>query len=96
MERDCGVCVPGHGLARLGAINKLNFDTHLDIIADEIDVLGSAVLGLTIITNGDSPLVHVLQLSAEYTNGKAPPWCVCLAATSASGKGSSGTIISIQ
>ena len=36
---------------------------------------------LTIITNGDSPLVHALQLSAEHTNGKAPPWCVCLAAT---------------
>ncbi len=41
----------------------------------------AAVLGLTIITDGDSPLVDVLKLNAEHTNGKAPPWCVCLAAT---------------
>lgn len=41
----------------------------------------AAVLGLTIITSGDSTLIGVLQLDYQYASGKAPPWCVCLAAT---------------
>jgi hypothetical protein len=41
----------------------------------------AAILGLTIITSGDSPLIGALQLDYQYSSGKAPPWCVCLAAT---------------
>jgi len=41
----------------------------------------AAVLGLTVITNGDSSLVSTLQLDQQYSSGKAPPWCICLAAT---------------
>ena len=41
----------------------------------------AAVLGLTIITSGDSPLIGALQLDYQYQNRKAQPWCVCLAAT---------------
>ncbi|QDU31444.1 hypothetical protein ETAA8_66020 [Anatilimnocola aggregata] len=41
----------------------------------------AAVLGLTIITSGDSPLIGALQLDYQYSSGKAPPWCVCMAAT---------------
>lgn len=41
----------------------------------------AAILGLTVITNGDSSLVSTLQLDQQYSSGKAPPWCICLAAT---------------
>lgn len=43
--------------------------------------LYAAVLGLTVITGGDSSLVSTLHLDQQYNTGKAPPWCVCLAAT---------------
>lgn len=41
----------------------------------------AAILGLTIITNGNSALVSTLDLDQQYATGKAPPWCICLAAT---------------
>lgn len=41
----------------------------------------AAVLGLTVITNGDSSLIGTLQLDQQYSSNKAPAWCVCLAAT---------------
>jgi hypothetical protein len=44
----------------------------------------AAVLGLTVITGGDSTLISALQLEFQYASGKAPLWCVCLAATYAS------------
>jgi hypothetical protein len=44
----------------------------------------AAVLGLTVITGGDSTLIDALQLGFQYTSGKAPLWCLCLAATYAS------------
>ncbi|WP_425616427.1 hypothetical protein NA78x_000073 [Anatilimnocola sp. NA78] len=40
----------------------------------------AAALGLTIITSGDSPLISALGLDAQYASGKAPPWCMCMAA----------------
>ena len=43
--------------------------------------LYAAVLGLTVITGGNSSLVDVLHLDQQYNTGKAPPWCLCLAAT---------------
>lgn len=46
-----------------------------------LSAIYAAVLGLTIITRGDSTLIGVLQLDYQYASGKAPPWCVCLAAT---------------
>jgi len=44
----------------------------------------AAVLGLTIITSGDSPLISALDLHFQYSSGKAPPWCICMAAIYAS------------
>jgi hypothetical protein len=41
----------------------------------------AAVLGLTIITKGNSSLIDTLQLGQQYSGNKAQPWCVCLAAT---------------
>jgi hypothetical protein len=41
----------------------------------------AAILGLTIITGGDSTLISTLQLDFQYASGKAPPWCVCMSAT---------------
>lgn len=41
----------------------------------------AAVLGLTIITSGDSPIIEALKIEQQYSSGKAPMWCVCLAAT---------------
>ena len=41
----------------------------------------AAVLGLTIITHGNSSLISELQLDQYSSGSKTPPWCVCLAAT---------------
>lgn len=41
----------------------------------------AGVLGLTIITGANSSLIAALNLDQQYSSGKAPPWCVCLAAT---------------
>ena len=34
---------------------------------------------ITVITGGDSSLVSTLHLDQQYSTGKAPPWCICLA-----------------
>jgi hypothetical protein len=41
----------------------------------------AGVLGLTIITGANSSLIAALNLDQQYNSGKAPPWCICLAAT---------------
>ena len=43
--------------------------------------LYAALLGLTVITGGNSTLIDALDLDVQYASGKAPMWCVCLAAT---------------
>jgi hypothetical protein len=46
-----------------------------------IAAIYAAVLGLTVITRGDSPLIDALQLNYQYSSGKAAPWSVCMAST---------------
>jgi hypothetical protein len=46
-----------------------------------IAAIYAAVLGLTVITRGDSPLIDALQLNYQYSSGKAAPWSVCMAFT---------------
>ncbi len=41
----------------------------------------AAVLGLTVITHGDSSLINTLQLDQQISAKKVPAWCICLAAT---------------
>lgn len=43
--------------------------------------LYAAILGLTVITGANSSLLESLNLDQQYDSGKAPPWCICLAAT---------------
>ncbi|WP_254510493.1 hypothetical protein [Anatilimnocola floriformis] len=40
----------------------------------------AALLGLTIMTSGETSLVSTLQLDQQYATGKAQPWCIFLAA----------------